>query len=406
MKSLIRLSLLSLVAVSLNASILPGARIENIASTAGFTSSLAVDRRGTIYYTTTAGDLFRLDGSNSVLVAHVATEGIGNSGLLGMALLDDQTAVVHYTTPRQTYDVVSKIDLLTGAETVMVRFVADITLPERGTSSEHHGGNPTIAPDGSIYVGIGDYGGQLVAALPEWNGGKIFRIDREGNVEQYARGFRNPFDLAWEKSIDRLVVGDNGPIAGDEIHIVNRGSFCGWPFTYGTQPATEGADAPSYTFPDVVVPTGMAALDGAIPQMPTGILLGSFVAKAIFYFPTFRATPVVDPIVLLQNETSFIIDVVQSPNGAIFFATNDGIHRLRLPLRGDCNGDALIDVRDLFAFEQELADGANRSIEVAHLGNSIGTWGCDANLDRLITSADRDALAGLVSDRTRAVRRR
>ena len=33
----------------------------------------------------------------SVLVAQVTTDAVGNSGLLGMSLRDDHTAVVHYT---------------------------------------------------------------------------------------------------------------------------------------------------------------------------------------------------------------------------------------------------------------------------------------------------------------------
>ena len=44
-------------------------------------------------------------------VAQVNTVANSDSGLLGMALRDDHTAVVHYTTPNQTADVISAIDL-------------------------------------------------------------------------------------------------------------------------------------------------------------------------------------------------------------------------------------------------------------------------------------------------------
>src|SRR6266481_3032042 len=140
---------------------LPGFRVELLGSTAGFLSSLAVDSRGTIYYTTTSGGVFRVTAGQSVEVARVTTVAIGDSGLLGMALIDDQTAVVHYTTPNQTDDVVSTVDLATGEEKVLQRFVADISLPGRASPPEHHGGNPSVAADGSIFVGIGDYGGGL-----------------------------------------------------------------------------------------------------------------------------------------------------------------------------------------------------------------------------------------------------
>src|SRR5438093_850248 len=82
------------------------------------TSSIAIDSHGTIYYTTTDGNLFRFDGGQSSLIAQVTTVAGGDSGLLGMALRDDITAVVHYTTPNQIADVLSTIDLTTGKETI------------------------------------------------------------------------------------------------------------------------------------------------------------------------------------------------------------------------------------------------------------------------------------------------
>ena len=41
-------------------------------------------------------------------------------------------------------------------------------------------------------------------------GGKIFRMSPDGTVTQFARGFRNPFDMAWDPEHRRLIVGDNG----------------------------------------------------------------------------------------------------------------------------------------------------------------------------------------------------
>src|SRR4051812_39417328 len=88
---------------------LPGFGVRLLGGTAGFASSVAVDSQGKIYYTTTKGDLFRLDGGQSVLVAHVNTDAVGDAGLLGMALRGDKTAIVHYTTPMQIADVISAI---------------------------------------------------------------------------------------------------------------------------------------------------------------------------------------------------------------------------------------------------------------------------------------------------------
>ena len=411
MKSL--LSRLAAVAVLLllptaaGATALPGFRVQLLGSTAGFASSLAVDSRGTIYYTTTDGHLFRLDaGGNSTLVAKVVTEAVGDSGLLGMALMDDRTAVVHYTTPGEGYDVISKIDLTDGTETMVQRFVGDIGLPGRDVPPEHHGGNPTVGADGSIFVGIGDYGGGQIASLPEWNGGKIFRIFPDGHAEQFARGFRNPFDLIWDNDRQRLILCDNGPAVDDEINIVTAGGNYGWPYTVGNNPPIDGDLPPRYVFPQVIAPTGMAALNGGNSALPRGFLLGAFVTKAIYYVRDIDAEPLPAPIPLIQNETGFVIDVAQAANGDVYFVTGNALYRLLTPARGDCNGDGVVDGKDVTALMLELGDGSVHAVTRAQEGAYAGSWGCDVNGDSLIDWSDVTALLELVAKRPRPVRSR
>src|SRR5256885_10256270 len=89
--------LLLLGSLAAPAAVLPGFSVERLGAPSGFPTSVAVDSHGTIYYTTTAGDLFRFVDGQSIAVAHLPTQANGDSGLLGMALRDDATAVVHYT---------------------------------------------------------------------------------------------------------------------------------------------------------------------------------------------------------------------------------------------------------------------------------------------------------------------
>ena len=376
-------------------SVLPGFRVEKLGDAIGFVSSVAVDSRGNIYYTTTNGRIVRFgDG----VVAIVPTEANGNSGLLGMALADDATAIVHYTRPNQTYDVISRIDLATGNETVVHEFAGDIGNPEHGVAPEHHGGNPIVADDGAIFVGIGDYGAVQIAAFPEWNAGKIFRIDRDGTVTQLARGFRNPFDLAWDPQRRVLIAPDNGDAVDDEINVIgSAGGFFGWPQTMGNEPAVEGAVPPAYVFPTVVAPTGMTRLSSG------GFLLCSFVARAIFYFDTAGA---VNPIPIIKEDTPPLIDVAEAPDGTFIFATGTTIYKLTQPMRGDCNGDGVVSASDIAALELELADGIPHDAHLAQDGAYRGSWGCDADGDGLITANDRSALMHMLTNRFRAVRRR
>src|SRR4051812_39040141 len=313
-----RLLLIFLLATAADASTLPGFHVQLVQGTVGFITALAVDSQGTLYFSTKGGDIIRA-GVPNVVVAHLPTVGDGNSGLIGLALRDDNTAIVHYTTPRQTYDVVSAVDLTTGKETEIHRFATDRDFPERGASTEHHGGNLTVAADGSIFLAIGDYGVGIVATEPDWNGGKVWRILPDGSTVQFARGFRNPFDLAWDAAAQRVILTDNGDIVDDEIDVVAQGDDCGWPYTAGSEPPVAGTRAPVYVFPAVIAPTGLAPLSGRNPILHRGYLLGSYVSKALSYVPDVFAQPVPDPVAVIQGETDPIIDVVEAPNGDVYF---------------------------------------------------------------------------------------
>ena len=405
MRSLAPAVVFVVFAASAQAATIPGFRVERAGAIEGFPTSLAADSSGRLYYTTTDGRIYRFDTIGSTHIVSVETEGTGNSGLLGMALRDDNTAVVHYTTPNQTYDVISAIDLRDGSESVIHRFIGDVELPGRPTPDEHHGGNPTIARDGTIFVGIGDYSWSFIAPNRDWNGGKIMRIAPDGTVTQFARGLRNPFDMAWDEETRRLVVSDNGPIAGDEIHIIDEGSDLGWPHTWGTLAPVSGAVPPDYVFPFTTAPTGMVLLGRQQAHMRGGFLVASFVARTIYYFPS-TSTPLAQPFKVVERETSAIIDLAQTPDGKIFFITggfspgSSAIYRLYGPKCGDCDGDGSITTADYKKLIEVLADGVMRPAKDP--AQSTQSWGCDVDEDGFLTAADAAALMEMLGSRRRA----
>jgi glucose/arabinose dehydrogenase len=387
---------------------LPGFRAELVGATSMFTTSIAVDSRDNIYYSLAGGALYRMSPSGrSTLVATLPTTWEGNAGLLGVALIDDATAVVHYTTAGRAYHRVSQIELATGRERILVDLPSDPDVPGREVPTEHHGGNLIIAPDGSIFFGIGDFGGHLPASLPQWIAGKIWRLRPDGKLDQWALGVRNPYDIAWDPQLQAVIVPDNGPVGGDELNVVPSGADCGWPFAYGKQPHFAGDVEPVYVFDDTVAPTGFHRLSGANPLLRRGYLMSAFVTKAIYYFPDMTQRPMPPPVALVDEFIGgVIIDVAESRDGTVYFATGTGIYRLHLPPRGDCNGDDELDSRDLGALSLELLDGSSKPTLDAPNGSYAGSWGCDANADSLIDGADFPALAKLIGGRSRAIRRR
>lgn len=388
-------------ATFVHAATLPGFAVQPVGASIGFLTSIVTDSRGVIYYTTTAGDVVRFNDGQSTVVAHVNTNPVGNSGLLGMALRDDNTAIVHYTTPLQTYDVISSIDLRTGTETPVHAFVDNILDPEFGAGDEHHGGNPIVAYDGSIFVAIGDGGNANLAPLADWNLGKVFRILPDGRIDQFARGVRNPFDLSWDAAKQQLIVPDNGDVLDDEINIAHDGDDLGWPYTMGNEPAVAGKAPPVYVFPVIVAPTGIVALSGRNAMLAHGYVLAAFVTKALYYIENIDAPA---PIAIIQKETDPIVDVTESPNGTIYFATGHAIDRLVVPQRGDCNGDGVVNSDDMTALLAEIADGGPHPATDAQNGAYRGSWGCDVNGDGIIDASDIHGLRTMLFPRARSVR--
>ncbi len=396
-------AILLVTASPLLGDLLPGFRIERLADAEGFVSSLAFTPSDTLYYSTTSGGVYRLDGPTSSLVAEIPTVNEGNAALLGIAFVSNHEFVTHYVPPGLTADVISSYNLATGVETELASFLCD---GGRSCSSEHHGGNPVVGPDGSIYVGIGDYGGGLVAQNLGSPGGKIWRIAPGGEVSMFALGFRNPFDFAVHPTTGELIVGDNGPVGGDEIHIIREGDNAGWPHTVGNDAPLPGAVEPDYVWNETVAPTGVFYVRGPLPMPDDGLLVASFVAGSIYYFPDLSIRPLPEPIVLLKGETGAILDVVQSSTGEIYFASAFAIHRLQLPIPGDANGDGRVDSADGKALASEILDGdGERTVDASHQGFP-GSWGADVNVDGIIDARDLVGFSKLGVGRSRPARRR
>ena len=411
----------ALACTALRADTVPGMRLTRIAATAGFVTSLAFDSRNRLWYSTTDGGVYRLEGVSSILLTRVETANEGNAAFLGIAFRSDDTIVAHYVTPTISADVLAEIDPGSGSVRELARFPCmhwHTCLPE------HHGGNPVVGPDDSVYVPIGDWDLPFVyAQRPDWPAGKIHRVLRDGTSGMYALGFRNPFDLVVDAATGKLIVPDNGSSGQDEINIVSLGDNAGWPYGEGTRPSREGMLAPAYVFTPTVAPTGATAVTRLGGYASGGMLLTAYVTKTLYYIPNPYVTPMPDPIPLIDTEgvSSFgarrvvpqhtpnpvedpLIDVVQSRDGSIYVATPTAIYKVTLPQAGDANGDGIVDRVDLDALDRELADSAGERTTAAQTGAFAASWGADANEDGTIDALDRAALLRRLSTRRRSVR--
>ncbi len=105
-------------------------------------------------------------------------------------------------------------------------------------ASMHAANGLEFGPDNKLYVAVGavaDHGEVLntdqKAELHPWEA-SILRMDPDGeNIEPYARGLRNAFDIAWDTQ-GRLYATNNGPDYGppDTIYLVEEGGEHGYPY--------------------------------------------------------------------------------------------------------------------------------------------------------------------------------
>lgn len=388
------LALATILAWPVSAEMLPGFRLEKMAGTKGFLTSIAFDSAGRLHYSVTAGKVFRIDDAESVEVARVDTASEGNAALLGIAFRGENEIVFHYVKSDLSADVIEVRNTATGEPVERHELVCN---EGRECSTEHHGGNPIVAPDGAIFVGIGDLGYGNTAQDRNGPGGKIFRIPSGSDPAVYAIGFRNPFDLVFHPSTGKLIIADNGSIGDDEISFIKEGDNGGWPLTMGNQLPVEGTVAPVFNFAETVAPTG-AILNG------DALILGSFVSKALFYFHDLSSNPLAQPVEIFREDVGPVIDVAQNSKGEVFVGAAMAVYRLIFPQPGDADGNGRIDAKDFDAIAREILDTYSNETVYAHLGSFRATWGADVNLDGIIDARDLVALAKLRHPRNRAVR--
>jgi glucose/arabinose dehydrogenase len=112
----------------------------------------------------------------------------------------------------------------------------------------HVGGALGFGRDGRLYIGTGDNDRPERAHDLRSTLGKVLRFERDGTVPAdnpfvtftsglhraiWARGFRNAFALAVERSTGRMFVNDVGGSAWEEIEEVRAGDHHGWPMAEG-----------------------------------------------------------------------------------------------------------------------------------------------------------------------------
>ena len=119
--------------------------------------------------------------------------------------------------------------------------------------------------------------------------------------------------------------GFDGPGGGDEVNIVERGKNYGWPLIHHTQ-TRAGLESPLLEYTPAVAPSGATFYRGTNPN-------GFPQFKGNFFFACLRGETLIRVVLdgrrvvsqerLLEHQYGRLRDVIEGPDGALYFATSN-----------------------------------------------------------------------------------
>ncbi len=188
----------------------------------------------------------------------VSVDSSGERGLLGVAFDPNFTTnnfvYVYYTTASSPiHNRVSRFtasaanpDVVTAGSEVQL-----LNLPALSSATNHNGGALHFGTDGTLYIAVGDNANGSNAQSFTTTLGKVLRINADGSIPSdnpflsqtsgsnqaiWARGLRNPFNFAVDRTNGRIHVNDVGQDRWEEVNQGVVGTNYGWPQTEGPNP--------------------------------------------------------------------------------------------------------------------------------------------------------------------------
>jgi glucose/arabinose dehydrogenase len=221
-------------------------------------------------------------------------------------------------------------------------------------STKHAGGRMVFAPDGRLFVTLGERSvleGRKQARDLGSDLGKIVRIERDGRIprdnpfvdrpgarpEIWTIGHRNVLGAALDDK-QRLWIAEMGPRGGDELNLVEKGKDYGWPVIgYGEEytgkpihasTQAPGMEQPVYYWDPVISPGALAFYTGDLfKEWKGNFLIAGLSSKALIRLKL-QNDRVVGEERLLHERGERLREVVQGPDGAVYVLTDESNGKL------------------------------------------------------------------------------
>ena len=232
-----------------------------------------------------------------------------------------------------------------------LRVIFEMASPSRG--GRHFGSRVVEAPDGTLYLTLGERGDPETAQDLSLHNGKIIRIRRDGSIppdnpligwagarpEIWSWGHRNPQGAALDAN-GALWAVEHGARGGDEINRVRKGANYGWPvIAYGRHywggkigvgVAKKGMEQPDFYWDPSIAPSGMAIYSGRLrPAWRGQFFVGSLKFDLISRLDPAGGFREVERLAF--PETGRVRDVREAPDGTLWFLSEErgAVYRIR-----------------------------------------------------------------------------
>lgn len=217
-------------------------------------------------------------------------------------------------------------------------------------ANNHDGGALRFGPDGYLYLGTGDALNPNSAQDLNSLGGKILRVDRNGDpapgnpfgTRVWSYGHRNVQGFDWN-SAGKMIATEHGPTTEfgwcchDEINLIAPGKNYGWPIAIGGT-ETDSLTPPLYeTEYEVLAPSGCTFIHGT----QWGRWNNSFIFGALKGQRLVRLDISADGATLLNRSDTLVNtfqrlrNVIEAPDGSLLFSSSNVGTASPPPLTGD-----------------------------------------------------------------------
>lgn len=244
-------------------------------------------------------------------------------GLLGLAISpefdQDATLYLYFTTAED-----NRIQAFTLEDGSLQP--GEVILDGIPRASFHNGGRIAFGPDGFLYAGTGDAGNTDLSQQVSSLGGKILRIEPDGDVPSdnpdpdsplWSWGHRNVQGIAWGAQ-DEMFASEFGQDTWDELNLIEPGENYGWPVVEGEGGGTDYRDPLVRWGPAQASPSGIAFADGAV-------WMAGLRGQSLWQIPQDPDGPGVagEPERFLEADYGRLRDVVVGPDQRLWVLTNN-----------------------------------------------------------------------------------